>query len=633
MAMTPGRGNPRRVTATIATPAAHQNPWSALGATMIGALMVLVNATIVAVANPSIMIQLGTGYGTVTWVTSAYLLGWAVPLLMASRLGDRCGPKPVYLIGLGLFTAASLACGLSGTVAALIAARAVQGVGAALLTPQTFVMITRIFPPQQRGAAFGMWGAVAGFAALAGPLIGGVLIAELGWEWIFFVNIPVGVLGLVLAVRLIPALPTHISQRLHACRFDPVGVGLSGLGMFLLVYALQDGQAAGWAPWIWAVLVAGVGLLWAFVYWQSISVRQPLLALTIFCDRAFALTSFGAAMTSFVMTTTIAPVMFYLQMACSLSPLRSALVAAPMAGMNGLLARPVGKIVDSYPPRAVLGFGFSMLAIALTWLSLEMTPDTPIWRLALPLAALGAAMAFLWSPLAATAIRNLPAGLAGAGSIAYNAGRLLGAVLGSAGMAAFMTWRIAAETTSVRGHAEPPVGGAGQGSVLQLPEALREPFAAAMSQSMLLPSFGAVCGIGAVLFMVAAQRMPTKPARRGGEAEADDGYDVYGDYDDYVEVVLTREPDNPVQPKISPTCGQERNAEPLSAGVAHRRAGHARASRSTTSELRLGMPDRRRPDGSARHRAKVGPSVNKHHRVEPADSVPEGRHSLRTDGS
>ncbi|EUA73397.1 major Facilitator Superfamily protein [Mycobacterium xenopi 4042] len=251
----------------------------------------------------------------------------------------------------------------------LIAARVVQGIGAAVLTPQTLSMITRIFPPERRGAAMSVWGATAGVATLVGPLAGGVLVDELGWEWIFFVNVPIGIIGLALAAWLVPVLST----RDH--RFDLAGVGLSGAGMFLIVFGLQQGQAGGWAPWIWAVIVAGVGFLAMFVYWQAINTHEPLIPLEIFRVRDFAVANLGVAVIGFAATAMILPLMFYTQAVCGLSPTRSALLTAPMALVSGLLAPVVGKIVDNYHPRAVVGFGFSVLASALTWLSIEMTPS------------------------------------------------------------------------------------------------------------------------------------------------------------------------------------------------------------------------------------------------------------------
>ena len=194
----------------------------------------------------------------------------------------------------------------------------------------------------------------------------------------------------------------------------------------------------------------------AFVYWQSINPREPLIPLDIFADRNFSLCNIGVAIIAFATTAMMLPMTFYAQAVCGLSPTRSALLIAPMAIASGVLAPFVGRIIDRYQPLPVLGFGFSTLAIGLTWLSFEMAPGTPIWRLALPFGAMGVGMAFVWSPLTATATRNLPPHLAGASSGVYNTIRQLGAVLGSAGMAAFMTSRIGAEMPSRAGT--PPGG-------------------------------------------------------------------------------------------------------------------------------------------------------------------------------
>ena len=183
-------------------------PWGALWAMLLGYFMTLIDWTAVSVANPSLMAALHTDYEAVIWVTSAYLLGFAVPLLVAGRLGDRFGPKNLYLIGLAIFTAASLWCGISGSIEVLVVARVVQGLGAALLTPQILAMITRIFPPERRGVPTSVRGAAVGVATLAGPLVGGVLIDELNWQWIFFINVPIGIIAFGLGVWLLPVLPT-----------------------------------------------------------------------------------------------------------------------------------------------------------------------------------------------------------------------------------------------------------------------------------------------------------------------------------------------------------------------------------------------------------------------------------------
>ena len=468
---------------------------------LVGFFMILVDSTIVAVANPSIMAALNiSDYDSIIWVTSAYLLAYAVPLLLAGRLGDRFGPKNLYIAGLAVFTAASLWCGLSGSISELIVARVVQGVGAALLTPQTLSTITRIFPPDRRGVALSMWGATAGVATLVGPLAGGVLVDHLGWSWIFFVNVPIGIIGIALAVWLVPVLPTHPH------RFDVLGVLLSGAGLFLIVFGLQEGQTHDWQPWIWAMIVGGAAAMAVFVYWQSVNRHEPLIPLEMFGDRDFGLANVGIGVIAFAVTAMILPLMFYAQSVCGLTPTRAALLTAPMAVASGVLAPIVGRIVDRAHPRPIIGFGFSTLAIALLWLSMEMTPATPIWRLLLPLTAMGIGMAFIWAPLGATATRNLPMRLAGAGSGVYNTTRQVGSVLGSASMAAFMSSRITAEMPAAAPGAAPR----GESDVMNLPPFLHEPFAGAMSQSILLPAFVALFGVMAAIFLVGGheQRNP-----------------------------------------------------------------------------------------------------------------------------
>src|SRR6478752_1871495 len=227
-------------------------PWPALFALCLGFFMILVDTTIVSVATPAIISDLHADVNSVVWVTSAYLLAYAVLVLITGRLGDRYGPKNLYLLGLTVFTLASLWCGFTTTIEMLILARVVQGVGAALLTPQTMSVITRIFPADRRGQAMALWGATAGVATLVGPILGGILVDAFGWEWIFFINIPVGVVGFVLAVRWVPKLDI----RMH--KFDWLGVALSGVGMFLLVFGIQQGHKYHWNAWVMASIIGGV---------------------------------------------------------------------------------------------------------------------------------------------------------------------------------------------------------------------------------------------------------------------------------------------------------------------------------------------------------------------------------------
>ena len=465
------------------------SPWPALWALVVGFFMILVDATIVLVAMPAIMEDLGADVASVVWVTSAYLLAYAVPLLVTGRLGDRFGPKQVYSTGLVIFTLASLWCGLTGNVEQLIIARVAQGLGASLMTPQTMAVITRTFPADQRGRALSLWGAVAGIATLVGPILGGVLVDGLGWEWIFFVNVPVGVVGLVLAARLVPDLPTHVH------RFDLLGVVLSAVGLFLLVFGIQEGQTFDWGTIagpisVWSLIVAGLVVLAGFLFWQARNRGEPLLTLQLFRDRNFSLANAAISAVGFAVTSVSFPLMLYAQGVRGLTPTQSALLLSPMAVISGVMAPYTGRLTDRRHPRYLAGFGMASYVVSLVWLAAVLTPDTPIWHLLLPIALLGVANAFLWAPIASTATRNLPMSHAGAGAGVYNTTRQVGAVLGSAGIAAIMESRLTALLPGTSGDAE--------AAVTQLPLALHGPFAAAMGQSLLLPAAVLLIGLAAV---------------------------------------------------------------------------------------------------------------------------------------
>ncbi|WP_070377767.1 MFS transporter [Rhodococcus sp. WMMA185] len=460
-------------TAPDVSPPQQTNPWPALWALVIGFFMILVDSTIVAVANPAIMDTLQADINNVVWVTSAYLLAYAVPLLVTGRLGDRFGPKNIYMVGLVLFTAASLWCGLSGTVTMLIVARVFQGLGASMMTPQTMAVITRTFPPDRRGTAMGLWGAVAGVATLVGPIAGGVLVDNLGWEWIFFVNVPVGVVAFVLAWRLVPSLETHRHK------FDIPGVVLSALGMFFLVFGIQEGSTLDWSTAVFASIAAGLILLGTFVWYQSWNKNEPLLPLGLFRDRNFSLANVAITSMGFAVTAMVLPLMFYAQAVRGLSPTASALLLVPMAVLTGVLAPFVGRLVDRTHPRYIAGTGFLLFAVALGWLATVMSPDVAIWELLLPIGLIGLANACIWSPVAATATHNLPPHQAGAGAGVYNTTRQVGAVLGSAAIGALITARLSAQGLT---------GGRPEEGVGELPAFVLEPFSNAMSQSVWLPA-------------------------------------------------------------------------------------------------------------------------------------------------
>lgn len=494
------------------------NPWPALWALVVGFFMILVDTTIVSVANPAIKAALDpttNNLDNVVWVTSAYLLAYAVPLLITGRLGDRFGPRTMYLAGLAIFTVASLGCGLSTSLGMLIAMRAVQGLGASLMTPQTMAVITRTFPPDRRGAAMGLWGATAGVATLVGPLAGGLLVDGFGWEWIFFVNLPVGVIGFVLAWMLVPKLPTHPH------RFDIVGVLLSAVALFLIVFGLQEGETYAWGTiWgpisVWGMIIAGLVVLGVFVWAQTRTRNEPLVPLELFQDRNFSVSNLAIVAVGFTVTSMSLPLMFFIQLAMGLSPTQAALLLVPMAVLSGGLAPFAGQLLDRVDPRLLLVPGLLLTALALFWYAALMHPDTPVWMFLLPSAVMGIGNAGMWGPLATTATRNLPPRQAGAGAGIYNTTRTIGSVVGSAAIAAFMQSRLVANLPGAADHS----GGFGQG---KLPAFILDGFSAAMAQSVLLPACVLLLGVLAVSFLHRPDALNTgyRPARAIVEPQPD----------------------------------------------------------------------------------------------------------------
>lgn len=489
-----------------AEPGLPANPWPAMWALVLGFFMILVDATIVSVAIPSLMAAFGTGITEVMWVTSAYLLAYAVPLLITGRLGDRVGPKRVYLTGLSIFTIASLACGLAPTIYVLIGARVVQGLGASLMTPQTMAVITRTFPRERRGSAMALWGATAGVATLVGPILGGYLIDQAGWEWIFFINVPVGVIGFVLALRLVPRLVTH------AHTFDWLGVALSAVGMFCAVFGIQEGNTFNWGV-IWnfisvpLLIGAGAALLLVFIWWQARNKREPLVPLSLFTDRNFSLANIGVITVGFAVTSMIFPFMIYAQVVRGLSPTHAALLLAPQALASMALAPIAGVLADRVHPAGLTSFGLFGLALTVFGLSRVMTPTSPTWHILVLSLTMGISQSFVWGPLSTTANRNLPMAAAGAGAGVYNTTRQMGSVMGSAAITALMQARL---VTLLPGHEGAPVPAMGE-SGSSLPPMVADAFGLALSQAMLLPAAVLVLGGVAVSFFEKPHFMSKTP--------------------------------------------------------------------------------------------------------------------------
>lgn len=471
---------------------------------VLGFFMILVDTTIVSVANPAIMAGLDTTMTATLWATSAYLLAYAVPLLITGRLGDRFGPRNLYLWGLAVFTVASLACGLAHSIEMLIIARVFQGLGAAMITPQTMAVITRIFGPRERGSAMAIWGVTAGVATLVGPILGGFLIDAGGWEWIFFVNLPVGIIALVLGFKYVPRLPTS------AHGFDWLGVVLSAVGMFLVVFGIQEGESYDWGVIFGFVtvpmlIIAGVVLLALFVLWQWKQKGEPLIPLEIFKDRNFSVGTAAILTVGFAVTAQAMPLMFFFQLVLGMTPTTSALMLTPMAVLSIALARPVGLLLDRREPRRLASIGMLLVGGGLAMYYFVMSPDTPIWQLLAVSCVLGAGNAFMWGPLSSITTFGLEPRLAGAGSGVYNTSRQVGSVVGSAAITVLMASLLATQLGAA-------AGAAGEGAHMggQLPEIARAPYAEAMAQSLLLPI--AVIAVGLVVTLFFGKR----PAKTHG---------------------------------------------------------------------------------------------------------------------
>ena len=421
----------------------NTRPWAAVWSMLIGFFMLMTDSLIVSVANPTIQEKLNTSLTATIWVTSAYMLAIAVPLLVAGRLGDRFGQKTIFMIGMTVFTLASLGCGLSKTITLLIVMRVIQGIGGALMTPQTQAMIVRMFPPAKRGGPMGLWGAVSGVAMLVAPLLGGFLVDRIGWEAIFLVNVPVGAIGLVLVGIFVPRL--SVSRP----KFDWIGVVISGIGLFLLVFGIQEGSTHNWGKvWgsvtIWHLIGAGVVLLAVFVLWQVKGTQNPLIPMQLFRHRDFAVASAVIVCMGFVVAAMPMPLLYYLQLARGYSAMSSALFMLPMAIMAGIFSPLIGaKVIHRVGVRIIAPIGLVIWAVGLWWFSRLVTPDQVLlpWAL-IPSAVVGIGNACIWSPLSVAATQHLPTHEAGAGSSIYNTVRQIGSVLGAACIATLMDSRI-----------------------------------------------------------------------------------------------------------------------------------------------------------------------------------------------
>jgi len=529
----------------------HANPWAVLLVVSLGFFMTLLDLTIVNIAIPNLITKLHASLDDVLWVINAYALVLAVLVITAGRLGDLIGPRIMFIGGIAVFTAASAACGLAPSPGWLIGFRAVQGLGAAMLMPQTLTIITNTFPPERRGAAFGVWGAVAGVATIAGPTLGGLLVTAFDWRWIFFVNLPIGVIVLVITPIIIPDL--RLGRR-H--RIDFAGVLLASASLLAICYGLVEGQRYNWGKitgFISIPLILGLGvvLLIAFLVVQKLTQeREPLVPFKLFRDRNYTVVNWVSGVLAIGMMGIFLPITIYLQSVLGFSALKAGLVMAPASVMSMFVAPVAGRMADRIGGKFILMSGLTLFGAGMGWLALIAHPASSWPVFEAPLAVAGLGMGCIFAPMTTVALRNVDQRMAGAASGVLNTVRQVGQVIGVAAVGALLQNRLVSSIrteASARSAALPPqvrgrfvsemdssaksgiqVGAGQSGGSTHLAKGITAQlvaeisriahdvftfaFVTAMRQTMIMPIV--LLGVGALscLAIKEARRAPTPPA-------------------------------------------------------------------------------------------------------------------------
>jgi EmrB/QacA subfamily drug resistance transporter len=414
--------------------------WAVLLTLGLGFFMTLLDLTIVNIAIPDMRLGLHASLAQIGWVINGYVIVLAVLVITMGRLGDVRGKRSLFIAGVCVFTLASVACGLAQDAAWLIAARAVQGCGAAMLMPQTMAVIIATFPAGRRGTAMGVWGGIAGLATIAGPTIGGLLVSGLGWRWIFFVNLPVGVVTVALAALFLPEVKSGPGQQ--GQRLDPLGVLLASAALVAITYGLVEGETYDWGK-VWSfvsiplIIAAGAALLAVFLLTQERRQdRDPLLPFGLFKDRDYALMSGANLVVSVGLIGMALPLTIYLQSALGFSALKAGLTMAPAALASGITGPFAGRLADLLArqgrARYLVASGFTLYAAGLAVIGLIAGPHTTWYDLLPGFLLAGFGTGCTMSPMQTIATRNVDPRLAGAAAGVLNTLRQTGAVLGSA---------------------------------------------------------------------------------------------------------------------------------------------------------------------------------------------------------
>jgi EmrB/QacA subfamily drug resistance transporter len=400
-----------------------------LAITSIALFMVVLDNLVVSTALPVIRVDLGATIEELEWTVNAYTLTFAVFLLTGAALGDRFGRKRMFAAGIALFTAASAAAALAPSMDALIVARAVQGLGGALVMPLTLTILSGAFPAERRGVALGIWGGIAGIAVASGPLVGGLVIEGISWQWIFWLNVPVGLLLVPFAVARLRE--SHGPDK----ALDLPGLALASLGLLGVVWGLVHGNGEGWtSPEIVGALTAGVVLLAAFVAWE-VRTPQPMLPMRFFRNRGFSAANVSSLAMSFGMFGSIFLLTQFFQTAQGYSPLEAGLRVLPWTAMPMVVAPIAGALSDRIGSRPILAVGLALQAVGLAWIAAVSSATVGYASFVAPFIVSGIGMGMFFAPMANVILSAVKPAEEGKASGANNAVREVGGVFGVAVLA------------------------------------------------------------------------------------------------------------------------------------------------------------------------------------------------------
>jgi len=413
--------------------AEENRKWWTLASVSFALFMIMLDNTVVNVALPAIQRDLGIGVAELEWVVTGYALSFAVLMLTGGKLADMHGRRRIFLIGLAVFTFSSLLCGLAGTAELLIAARVLQGVGAAFMMPATLSIITATFPPKERGAALGIWAGVSAMALAIGPLVGGLITEHIGWNWIFYLNVPVGLAGLV-AARLIIRESRDTS---HEQRLDLPGLVTSGIALFALVYALIEANSKGWTSPLILGLFVVAGVSGAAFVLLELHQRLPMFDMTLFHNPTFAGANTVALLVSLAMFGVFFFISLYMQNVLGYSAVRAGVAFLPMTVLIILVAPFAGRSSDRLGSRWLMTAGMTLVGCSLLIFA-QLQPDSSYFQLLPGMILGGVGMATTMTPMTAAVLSSVPVDKAGVGSGMLNTFRQVGGALGIALMGAIL---------------------------------------------------------------------------------------------------------------------------------------------------------------------------------------------------